>query len=106
MKNWLAVVGNRRQGALLTKQWTLMLYGFRTFKTINQIRCSINTDLVVIPAGYLRNASIRYCSEQAPQRRIKMMLGEWISGENCTMTPARRTILPRVNLLCQWIITA
>jgi hypothetical protein len=51
---------------------------------------------VVIPAGYLRNVGMKYCSEQATQRRIKKMVGEWIFGGKCAMTLARRKIMPRV----------
>jgi len=61
---------------------------------------------VVIPAGHLRNVGMKYCSEKAPQRRIKKMVGEWIFGGKCAMTLARRKIMPRMTLLCQWIITA
>jgi hypothetical protein len=68
-----------------------MLYGFKTFMTINH-----TYRLVVIPVGYLRYAGIRYCSEEAPQRRKKKMLGELILGGNCAMTTAGRTIKPRV----------
>jgi hypothetical protein len=111
MKDWLLVVWNTKQQAILRKQGMLVLDTFNGHltpelnATING--SSMNTDLMVITGGMISELQVLHVVvNKSLKDHLKQLYSEWLSAEDHALTPDERNKKSSVTLLCLRIITA